>query len=86
MAQPLFLEFLVVAGCIAMIGVVVSLRNIFTNVAALNDINSMSSFFVSAFIHTSTVVKIIITGASVAGLIFIGDSVRRIRRAIVYRT
>jgi hypothetical protein len=85
-AQPLILELLMIAALIAMAGLFVSLKHIFMNMYGLNGIQEISQFFVSAFVHTTTIVKLIIIGGSVAGILFIWDSVRRIRRAFEYRT
>lgn len=85
-AQPLLLELLLIAGFIAVAGAFVSLKNILMNVYEIRDIQALGEFLVSAFMHTQIVVKTIIIGAGLTGLIFIGDSFRRIKRALQYRT
>jgi hypothetical protein len=85
-AQPLLLELLIIAAIVAMAGLFVSIKHIFENVVALHDMQAIGSFIVSAFIHTDTVVKLIIVGAFTAAMLFMWDSFRRIRRALEYRT
>lgn len=85
-AQPLLLELLLIAGFIAVAGAFVSLKNILMNVYEIRDIQALGEFFISAFMHTQIIVKTIIIGVGLTGLIFIADSFRRIRRALQYRT
>ncbi|MDQ3014257.1 MAG: hypothetical protein M3Q73_00120 [bacterium] len=85
-AQPLLIELLLIAVFIAMATLFVSIRNILMNVYSLHDIEALGKFMFSAFMNTQVVVKTIIIGVGLTGLIFIGDSFRRIRRALQYRT
>jgi hypothetical protein len=85
-AQPLFIELLMIAALIAMAGLFVSIKHIFINMYGLNTIQEIGQFFIAAFMQTTTVVKTIVVGASTAGVLFIWDSYRRIRRALQYRT
>ncbi|MBX4197935.1 hypothetical protein KW782_01225 [Candidatus Parcubacteria bacterium] len=85
-AQPLLFELALIAAFIGVAAFFISLKSVLVNVYSIHDIEAVGQFLFSAFIETQIVVKTIVVGVFMTLVVFIYDSVRRIRRAWAYRT
>jgi tellurite resistance protein TehA-like permease len=85
-AQPLLFELALMAAFLGISTFYISLKSVLENTYAQDSMLDMGEYFFSAFMNTRVIVQTIAVGAFVALVVFIGDSVRRIRRAVQYGT